>query len=168
MFHEWEVITFGKKALNLPGMFFIVFTVLLLAKIVSLKFTCLFSISPIRMQAPKMKGNVFLIFVVSLCLAWDTADSQEMFTEWMNVWSSKFHLLIKLSNKTAAQLKMATDSLKPRTLTLSFPQDLLVLTIFVGSCRHFNSLVDSVAYEWVECIPESEDDLPVVTKDGFQ
>ena len=45
------------------------------------KFTCLFSISPIRMQAPKMKGNVFLIFVVSLCLAWGTADSQEMFIE---------------------------------------------------------------------------------------
>ena len=89
-----------------------------------------------------MQGNFFLLFVVSLCLAWDMIDSQEVFIEWMNAWSSKFHLLIKLSSKTAAQLKLATDSLKPRTLTLSFPQD-LVLSIFVGSCRHFNCLVNS-------------------------
>lgn len=89
-----------------------------------------------------MQGNFFLLLVVSLCLVWDMADSQQVFIEWMNVWSSKFHLLIKLSSKTAAPLKLATDSLKCRILTLSFPQD-LVLTIFVGSYRHFNCLVNS-------------------------
>lgn len=50
----------------------------------------------------------------------------------MNEWSSNFHPLIKLINKTAVQLTLATDCcLKPRALTLSFLQELLCWFYFL-------------------------------------
>lgn len=151
IFLGWEVIKFGRKSPNLPGLFshspspmllaieiFIVFMTLIPSSSSILKiYLFIACLSHQNVNSKKERNFSFpLLHLYAYNNAWNIADSQESIywmNEWVNEWNSNFHLLRNLISKTAVQLTLATHCfLKPRAFKLSFPQQPSVL-LFVAA-----------------------------------